>query len=134
MPTLQQQQKLLIYYQNINGLRTKTNQIYKNVNNLPHDFIVFTETWLCNSMADAELLSFQIFCISMADAELLNFQIFRRDSHSDNESTRVGGVNDFQQTDYEIICINIKINMDHGNLNIVAVYIPPTTWNMCLKT
>lgn len=44
-----------IYYQNVRGLRTKTNDFYKNVQCCDFDVIVLTETWLNDGVMSAEL-------------------------------------------------------------------------------
>lgn len=47
--------KLRIFYQNVRGLRTKTNDFYRNLLLLDYDLVVITETWLCDGILDAEL-------------------------------------------------------------------------------
>lgn len=110
----------------MNGLRTKTNKVYKNANNISHEVIVLTETWLNSSIADTELLD-------------TSFQIYRRDRHSLNESAKVGGglliavknslvstlVDDFLESTIEILCIKLK--MSSGYLYVVAIYVPPNS-------
>lgn len=44
-----------IYYQNVRGLRTKTNNLFHNVCLNSYDIIVFTETWLVDDIYDSEL-------------------------------------------------------------------------------
>ena len=44
-----------IYYQNVRGLRTKTNDLLLALNSCDYDIIAFTETWLQNDIANAEL-------------------------------------------------------------------------------
>lgn len=46
---------LNIYYQNVRGLRTKTNSFLRNVYLNSYDIISLTETWLLNSISDSEL-------------------------------------------------------------------------------
>lgn len=47
--------KLCIYYQNVRGLRSKTTTFSRNLSLHSYDVIVLTETWLIDSIADAEL-------------------------------------------------------------------------------
>lgn len=47
--------KLNIYYQNVRGLRTKTIVFFRNVCACNYDIIIITETWLLDSIKDAEL-------------------------------------------------------------------------------
>lgn len=61
--------KLLFWYQNVRGLRTKTNDFYKNALLCDADLILITETWLCDGILDAELTSDR-------------YEVFRRDRGS----------------------------------------------------
>lgn len=102
--------------------------VYKNVNNLPHDVIILTETWLNFSILDSELF----------DA---SYQIFRRDRHDEEDSNVVGGgilfaiktsltcylIDDFRATGVEALCIKIKL--ESGHLFIISAYIPPSSNN-----
>src|SRR5436190_6446778 len=47
---------LRLYYQNVRGLNTKLTQLYLNVLPVNYDVLVFTETWLTDSIRDSELL------------------------------------------------------------------------------
>lgn len=44
-----------MYYQNVNGLRSKVNEFYLSVISCDYDIIVLTETFLNKSILDAEL-------------------------------------------------------------------------------
>lgn len=46
---------LRIYYQNVRGLRTKTNTFFRNLMIADYDIICLTETWLLPGIYDAEL-------------------------------------------------------------------------------
>lgn len=46
---------LKIYYQNVRGLRTKTNAFYKNLLQVDYDVICLSETWLHENIFSAEL-------------------------------------------------------------------------------
>lgn len=46
---------LTVYYQNVRGLRTKTNTFYRNIQVNSYDIIALTETWLTDSVFDNEL-------------------------------------------------------------------------------
>lgn len=58
-----------MYYQNVRGLRTKTDTFYRGVLSSDFDIGLFTETWLCDGILDTEL------CDSKYD-------LFRRDRGS----------------------------------------------------
>lgn len=113
---------LKLLYQNVRGLRTKTNDFYNNVLLCSHDIIMVTETWLCNSILDSEL------CDS-------KYSIFRRD-----RGTLGGGVMllcnsrlqararpEWECDDLECVWATIPSHMvgSNGNLNIAVIYIPP---------
>lgn len=65
MGTVKQKQ-LEFFYQNVRGLRTKTNTFYNNMLLSDCDIALFTETWLCDGILDSEL------CDS-------RYNVFRRD-------------------------------------------------------
>ncbi|KAL1381013.1 hypothetical protein pipiens_013780 [Culex pipiens pipiens] len=48
---------LTIYYQNVRGLRTKTNQLHLSLSSCDYDVIAFSETWLNAKIVDSELSS-----------------------------------------------------------------------------
>lgn len=71
---------ITIYYQNARGLRSKTNTFYRNVCSNTFDIIVITETWLLESIADAELFD-------------KRYLVFRRDrDYTTTGQTQGGGV------------------------------------------
>lgn len=45
----------LLYYQNCQGLRTKTNIFYRNASGCDYDIIALSETWLRDAIGDSEL-------------------------------------------------------------------------------
>lgn len=47
--------ELIIYYQNVRGLRTKCSDLYNNILNENYDILLFTETWLQSDIHDGEL-------------------------------------------------------------------------------
>lgn len=47
--------KPFIYFQNVRGLRTKTNTFFRNVLNVDYDIICLCETWLISGIYNAEL-------------------------------------------------------------------------------
>ncbi|KAG7305587.1 hypothetical protein JYU34_009672 [Plutella xylostella] len=46
---------LRVFYQNVRGLRTKTNVFFRSVLNSDYDIICISETWLLDSIFDAEI-------------------------------------------------------------------------------
>lgn len=51
------QQELLIYYQNVRGMRTKLHLFNENLHSYDFDIIALTETWLDSSVFDNEICS-----------------------------------------------------------------------------
>lgn len=45
-----------IYYQNVRGLRTKTDDVFKNILINNYNVIVFTETWLNSNVTNSEFI------------------------------------------------------------------------------
>lgn len=121
------------YYHNVGGLRTKTQELFKNALTSNYDFIILTETWLNNSFADAELFPLQ-------------YAVFRSDR--DYEATnlqRGGGVliatnNDYQSSlidtvsfvDFEQLWI--QSNCNGHEVVIGVVYIPPSSSEAIYKS
>lgn len=66
------------YYQNVRGLRTKTNDFYKNTSFSNYDLICLTETFLNNSINNSELFN-------------CDFNVFRRDRDASNSLKSGGG-------------------------------------------
>ncbi|KAL1396645.1 hypothetical protein pipiens_010382, partial [Culex pipiens pipiens] len=68
---------LTVYYQNVRGLRTKTNETFLALCRCDYDVIVFTETWLTEAIKDAELTK--------------NYKLFRCDRNPESSSLLRGG-------------------------------------------
>jgi len=58
---------LKIYFQNIPGMRTKTQSVFMNTSNSDYDIIILVETWLNSNFSSNEFF----------DPKL--FQVFRKD-------------------------------------------------------
>lgn len=72
--------RLNIYYQNVRGLRTKTDVFYRNLSCNFYDVVVLTETWLLDGIADSELFDHR-------------YIVWRRDrEYVTTGQTRGGGV------------------------------------------
>ncbi|KAJ8723720.1 hypothetical protein PYW07_007700 [Mythimna separata] len=69
-----------IYYQNVRGLRSKINSLYRNISMNSYDVVIFTETWLVDDISNSELF----------DGRYL---VWRRDrDYCRTAQTRGGGV------------------------------------------
>lgn len=114
---------LSIYYQNVRGLRTKTNDIFLTSQALPYDIFALTETNLTSDFNNNELFP-------------SNFNVFRRDVSSlDNNGFGRGILialnNQFDGTLFnipntdqcELICV--KINISSRCLYIMCCYVRP---------
>ncbi|KAL1448336.1 hypothetical protein WDU94_003602, partial [Cyamophila willieti] len=67
-----------IMYQNVRGIRTKTNELYINISNQENDILILSETWLKSDIHDAEFMD-------------ENYQIFRKDRDEVTTSKERGG-------------------------------------------
>lgn len=116
-----------IYYQNVRGLRSKTNSLYRNVCMNSYDVVVFTETWLVDGISDSELFDGR-------------YVVWRRDrDYGRTSQTRGGGVliavrNDLTvverydwRTSAEDIWISIVLKRSRPavsyNINICCLYL-----------
>lgn len=118
--------KLSIYYQNVRGLRTKTNIFYINFSTYSYDIVLVTETWLCDSVLDYEL------CCGSHD-------VFRRDRGSLGAgggvmalcAARLGArarpEPEWQVPGLECVWLTVPASAlaSRNNLHIAVVYIPP---------
>ncbi|XP_052561953.1 uncharacterized protein LOC120430056 [Culex pipiens pallens] len=68
---------LTVYYQNVRGLRTKTNETFLALCRCDYDVIVLIETWLTEAIKDAELTK--------------NYKLFRCDRNPESSSLLRGG-------------------------------------------
>ena len=115
---------LLVYYQNVRGLRTKIDSFMLNVSDSPYDIIVLTETWL-----DDRFFSAQLF----GDA----FTVFRNDRNQINSTkSRGGGVLiavstrsscsiDMYPVSEKLEQIWVKIRSPDKTIVIGVLYLPP---------
>lgn len=118
-----------LYYQNVRGLRTKTNDFRYEVSVNNFDSIALTETWLHSGIGSYELFT-------------NNYNIYRHDRNSDDHNVRGGGCliackNNISVTqlitweneiNYENVWICIGTNNGGKNkVYINCVYLPPTT-------
>lgn len=70
---------LKIYYQNVNGLRSKTHDFYLSVCNCDFDVLMLTETSLNDSFCNSELF------------DVVEYSVFRRDRDYANTNQNKGG-------------------------------------------
>ena len=116
-----------MYYQNVRGVSTKTNEIYNAVAACNYDVIAFTETWMSNSIIDSELFP-------------PNFLLFRSDRKFEAvEASRGGGVClafgcdmsairlDTSMFDclVKIDIVGVEILINGINIYFFALYVPP---------
>lgn len=72
---------LKFYYQNVNGIRSKTHEFYLSTSAGDYDFILLSETFLNDSVCNGELF------------DLNNYTVYRRDrNYIDSNQTKGGGV------------------------------------------
>lgn len=113
-----------IYYQNVRGLRSKTNEIAIEILNNNYDIICLTETFLNSSVESSEIFDNR-------------YEVHRRDRESSASKTLEGGgtliatskrfvVHRLHslETGAEDLWVNIKINK-YTSFNLCTVYLPP---------
>lgn len=119
---------LNIYYQNVRGLRTKTNDFSRNLSCYNYDIVILTETWLLSSITSSELFDDR-------------YTVYRRDRTTTVLNTKSigGGVliavsNKFTSKRYinwESCCedlwvvVELKTSGTVLNLALCALYLPP---------
>ncbi|XP_055614935.1 uncharacterized protein LOC129761245 [Toxorhynchites rutilus septentrionalis] len=116
--------RLLIYYQNVRGLRTKIDDFFAAVSESYYDIIILTETWL-----DDRIFSPQLFGNT--------FTVYRNDRNSRNSSkSRGGGVLIAVSSmlggfiDPTPVCdtleqLWVKIRIEGLVVSIGVIYLPP---------
>lgn len=120
--------KLNFYFQNVRGLRTKTNDLYINSAKCEYDVIILNETWLNNSFMDAELFT----CY---------YNVYRRDRETSPLQRKKGGGGvlvaiskkikscnlKMYESDCEDLWIEIDVLVDKKieKLLLCTVYFPP---------
>lgn len=116
--------ELKLFYQNVRGLRTKTNEFYHNLLLLKYDIILITETWLCSGILDAEL----------CDG---TYSMFRKDRGSlgggvmvlCNSHVQARKRPEWDRHDLECVWVTIPARAlgSSGDLHIAVIYIPPNS-------
>lgn len=114
-----------IFYQNVNRIRSKLQNVYLNVLSNNYDIVCITETNLIDSISDSEIFD-------------LRYNVFRRDRCSSANTKKDGGgvalaiKKDYiatrlrsWETDLEDIWISIPNPDGKGKINILLCYIPP---------
>lgn len=104
--------KLMVYYQNVRGLRTKIDDFFVTVVDCDYDVIVVTETWLDDRIYSAQLFGNR-------------FTVFRNDRNPFNSTkARGGGV---------LIAVSNRLNylLDsaHINTSVEQLWVKVTTPN-----
>lgn len=113
---------LRILYQNVRGMRTKLNDIYRCILNDNFDIIIFTETWLKDSINNKEFIDDR-------------YVVYRRDRKSSPSTKCDGGgaliavlnnIKSYRMCAWETICEDMWVNLLIGSatVSICAVYIP----------
>lgn len=119
---------LKIYYQNVRGLRTKTQSFFRNMYHVNHDLIILTETWLNNNVLSGELFGNK-------------YLVYRRDRETSKLTNKKDGggvliavspkLNPRRMEQWESECedlwitVDISIDGTSTRLAICAVYLPP---------
>ncbi|XP_047523578.1 uncharacterized protein LOC125062006 [Pieris napi] len=118
---------LEIYYQNVQGLRTKTASFLKYLSTSNYKIIALTETWLKSGISNMELFDNR-------------YTVYRRDRSSSTNTKSDGGgvilgvskeISSFRveawESDVEDLWVTLQININKiiKKLSICVVYLPP---------
>lgn len=125
--TVQFDSKNKIYFQNVRGLRTKTNEFYLNILTCDYDVIVLCETWIASDILDSEL-----FCD--------RYLVYRRDRESSGfHSSKTGGgvliavskhlkscrISQYESKCEDVwVCLDICVDKKVEKLFICGLYFP----------
>lgn len=116
-----------IYYQNVQGLRTKTNDLLSNVLTSNYRVIALTETWLNGNICDNEIIDNR-------------YITYRRDRDSSSSNKKEGGgvmlavsrdIPSVREYNWETnaedlwVTLKVKVNRIIRKLAICVVYLPP---------
>jgi Reverse transcriptase (RNA-dependent DNA polymerase) len=126
-----------IYYQNVRGLRSKTNLFRNNTLNCNYDIISVTETWLRDGIYNRELFD-------------KRYAVFRRDRDTSKSAKKDGGgvciaikkdstyltFNNtaWQCDEIEDIWVTLISKVNNQRLHINTAYIPGIVSAKCLKS
>lgn len=111
-----------IYYQNVRGLRSKTDLFYNNLLNSDNDIIALTETFLISSVHDAELFPPGYVVLRKdrtEDAGWGGVLLAVRNNYSARLITDIDGISD----DMEVLIV--KLEYKCTKLLCCVVYLPP---------
>lgn len=123
---------MLIYYQNVRGLRTKSVLFYNEVLLCEHDIICLTETWLSDDVVSEELFPSE-YTVFRSDRnfQLTNHSRGRGVLIASRDGVRVSRVNtdDFRNLvpNIDVVCCKVHNLSKSGKYVILMiVYIPPS--------
>lgn len=119
---------LNIYYQNVRGLRTKTNELYQSILLNDYKIIAFTETWLNSHIMNNELFDSR-------------YTVYRRDRQCHANTKKDGGgvllavsrkipscrIHSWESKNNEDLWVTVKVEHNNivKNLAVCVVYLPP---------
>jgi exonuclease III len=117
-----------LYYQNVQGLRSKTNDVYRNVHNSNYQAIALTETWLQSHISTSEVMDDR-------------YMVCRRDRSCTLTSKKDGGgvllaitrdipsvrLTNLESDDIESVWVKLQLPTAGSiqGLTICVVYLPP---------
>lgn len=122
-----------MYYQNVRGLRTKSNELLASTHSLEYDIVFLSETWLNDGFLDSEIFDSR-------------FNVFRRDRNYDElDCQRGGGVliatsNIFQasvvDTPVNLAFEDVWVSLLFNQIKVIicCVYIPPNSSVECYQS
>lgn len=116
---------ITVYYQNVRGLRTKTNELFAALSVCDYDIVVLTETWLNKNVLDAELTD--EYVIHRCDRSASTSQCLRGGGVligvKKNIRCNVFTINGADRLEQVVI----RASVGSVSLVVCAVYLPPNT-------
>jgi hypothetical protein len=115
--------ELCLYYQNVNGLRTKLHEFSENLLNSNFDAIALSETRLYSYITDQEFFDdrYSIYRNDLADDGGRGWGVLLavKDCYSSELIDSANGEG------FEFLCV--KVNFGNCNVFLIVVYIPPAS-------
>lgn len=117
-----------LYYQNVRGLRTKTNELFNNVVISEYCVIALTETWLHEGINDGELFGENYLVFRKDRDQLLTGKgrgggvLLAVKNYYNAEQIHINNLN----ANIDILCLKLRIT-GQSCIFIILIYIPPNT-------
>ena len=124
IPLVTVKERLLVYYQNVRGLRTKIDDFFIAVAECNFDIIVLTETWLDEKIYSAQLFG-NLFTVFRCDRNSLNSRKSRGGGVLIAVSARLNAFIDPAPICNTLEQIWVRVKLPHQMISVGVIYLPP---------